>query len=297
MRKRYSQSWLCLFLFVFPDLLTMSIPLCRLLEHLHRLAPPELAEPWDNTGLLLGDSNREAGSVLVCLDVTLAVLHEAIVHHCQAVISHHPPIFKPLARIDLSEPSGKILQTAIVHGIALIACHTNLDSAAGGVSDALAHALGLTGCQPLQAIAGHAGAGLGRIGQYSAPVASEEFLRRVMAATANPALPIAGEMPETIKTVALCGGSGSELAPLAQKLGADVYLSGEIKHSTARWAWESAFCIIDGGHWGTERLAIDLLADWLGGLGIAVHRAETEKSPFNLVHHPAHATPITRRTM
>jgi dinuclear metal center YbgI/SA1388 family protein len=288
---------LYLFLFVFPDSLTMSIPLCRLLEHLHRLAPPELAEPWDNTGLLLGDGSREAENVLVCLDVTLAVLHEAIARNCQAAISHHPPIFKPLTRIDLSEPAGKILQTAILHDIALIACHTNLDSASGGVSDALAGAIGLAGCQPLQAIAGHTGAGLGRIGQYDNPVASEEFLRRVMGATANHVLSIAGEIPETIKTVALCGGSGSELAPLARKLGADVYLSGEIKHSTARWAWESGFCIIDGGHYGTERLAVNLLADWLSGLDIAAHRAKTEKSPFNLVHHPAHTTPITRRKM
>jgi putative NIF3 family GTP cyclohydrolase 1 type 2 len=105
-----------------------------------------------------------------------------------------------------------------------------------------------------------------------------------MAATANQALSIAGEMPETIKSVALCGGSGSELAPMAQKLGADVYLSGEIKHSTARWAKESAFCVIDGGHYGTERLAVGVLADWLRGLDIAVRRAETEKSPFNFVH-------------
>ena len=275
----------------------MSIPLCRLLEHLHRLAPPELAEPWDNTGLLLGDGNREAESVLVCLDVTLAVLHEAIARNCQAVISHHPPIFKPLARIDLSEPAGKILQTAIVHDIALIACHTNLDSAEGGVSDALAKALGLDGCQPLQGKVGYAGAGLGRIGHYSASVAGKEFLRRVMAATANPTLPIAGEMPATIKTVALCGGSGSELAPWAQKQGADVYLSGEIKHSAARWAWESAFCIIDGGHYGTERLAVHLLADWLSGLDITVHRAETEKSPFNLVNYSARTRPSTRRKM
>ena len=262
----------------------MSIPICHLLEHLHRLAPPELAEPWDNIGLLLGDGNQETGSVLVCLDVTLAILEEAIARNCQAVISHHPPIFKPLARIDLTEPTGKILQTALIHDIALIACHTNLDSAEGGVSDALAGYLGLTGCRPLQAIAAHAGAGLGRIGHFSHPVADEEFLPRVAAATANPGLSIAGKMPKTIKTVALCGGSGSELAPLAQKLGADVYLSGEIKHSTARWAWESGFCIIDGGHYGTERLAIDLLADWLRGLNITVHRAETEKSPFNLVN-------------
>ena len=262
----------------------MSVRIHHLLAHLHRLAPPELAEAWDNVGLIAGDGGEEIENVLVCLDVTLAAIDEAIHKNCQAIVSHHPPIFKPLSRIDLAEPTGQILRLALVHGIALIACHTNLDSAAGGVSDALAQALGLHGTSPLQTIPAHANAGLGRIGSFSPPVTAKEFLRRAAAITANPALLVTGILPETISRAAVCGGSGSEFAPLARRLGAEVYLAGEIKHSTALWARDSGFCLIDGGHWGTERLAVDILADWLHGLdGITVHRAESEQPPFKLV--------------
>ena len=262
----------------------MSVRICQLLAQLDRLAPPALAEAWDNVGLLVGASDQKIDRVLVCLDVTLAVLREALDKNCQAIISHHPPIFKPLARIDLGEASGRILRIALVHGLALVACHTNLDSAQGGVSDALARALGLNETRPLQSVASHPDAGLGRIGRFTEAVPAREFLRRAVAVTANPALAVAGELPETITTVAVCGGSGSEFAPLAQRLGAEVYLSGEIKHSTALWAGENGFCLIDGGHWGTERLAVDILADWFQSLpGIAVYRAESEKSPFSLV--------------
>lgn len=262
----------------------MSVHIRQLLEHLDRLAPPELAEAWDNVGLIVGANGQEVDNVLVCLDVTLAALDEAISKDCQAIVSHHPPIFKPLARIDLDDASGVMVRTALVHRMALIACHTNLDSATGGVSDALASVLGLRETRPLQSAAGHTGAGLGRIGRFAEPVSAGEFLRRVAAATANTALPIAGNLPETITTVAVCGGSGSEFAPLARRLGADVYLSGEIKHSTALWARENGFCLIDGGHWGTEHQAVDILTTWLEKLtGIAVHRAETERPAFNLV--------------
>ncbi|MDR0477425.1 MAG: Nif3-like dinuclear metal center hexameric protein [Desulfobulbaceae bacterium] len=263
----------------------MSVRICHLLAHLDRLAPPELAEAWDNVGLIVGATGQEVENVLVCLDVTLAALDEATSKNCQVIVSHHPPIFKPLARIDLGEASGIMLRAALVHGVALIACHTNLDSAKGGVSDALAQALGLHETRPLQSVAGRADAGLGRIGRFAEAVPAREFLRRAATATANAALPVVGTLPERITTVAVCGGSGSELAPLALRLGAEVYLSGEIKHSTALWARENCFCLIDGGHWGTERLAVDIIADWLQDLsGIAIHRAESEKPAFNLVN-------------
>ncbi|MDR3089711.1 MAG: Nif3-like dinuclear metal center hexameric protein [Desulfobulbaceae bacterium] len=261
----------------------MSIRIRHLLEHLDTLAPPELAEPWDNVGLLLGDDTQRATRVLVCLDVSPLILDEAILNSCQVIVSHHPPIFKPLARIDTRDPLGGIVKTALRHDIAFIACHTNLDSAQGGVSDALARALGLEHCRPLQTKTGFADAGLGRIGRFDHAVPGDKLLRRVAAATANRALAVAGKMPTTVTTVALCGGSGSEFAPLARDLGADVYLSGEIKHSMARWACDAGFCLIDGGHYGTERLAVDILTDHLRGAGIDARRATNEQSPFNLV--------------
>ncbi len=88
---------------------------------------------------------------------------------------------------------------------------------------------------------------------------SADFLVRVLAILTSSLRPNGGKFPEKISTVAVCGGSGSDLAPIAFHRGADVYLSAEIKHSTAIWAVENNFCIIDGTHYATEKPAVTLL--------------------------------------
>jgi len=90
--------------------------------------------------------------------------------------------------------------------------------------------------------------------------------------------------------MALCGGSGSDLAEIALLKGADLYLSAEIKHSTARWAEESGFCIIDGTHYGTEKPAISFLSRKLQELTalkswpLELLLSKTEKHPFTCKH-------------
>jgi putative NIF3 family GTP cyclohydrolase 1 type 2 len=100
---------------------------------------------------------------------------------------------------------------------------------------------------------------------------------------------VAGELPDTIAAVALCGGSGSELAEIAQKSGADVYISAEIKHNIGRWAEESGFCIIDGTHYATEKPAVRLLAQHLKkycrdqNWDLQIMESKMEKHPFTTV--------------
>jgi putative NIF3 family GTP cyclohydrolase 1 type 2 len=97
---------------------------------------------------------------------------------------------------------------------------------------------------------------------------------------------MAGKLPASIKTVAVCGGSGSEFAPAARQQGADVYLSAEIKHNIAIWARENNFCIIDGTHYATEKPAVALLvkrllqANETEGWNICVRQSASEKHPF-----------------
>lgn len=97
---------------------------------------------------------------------------------------------------------------------------------------------------------------------------------------------MAGTLPKKITTVAVCGGSGSEFAIQAQSLGAEVYISAEIKHSTAIWAIESNFCIIDGSHYATEKPAVSFLvkkleeADRRENWNIRILETTTERHPF-----------------
>lgn len=106
-------------------------------------APLQLQESYDNSGLQAGDPNAEASRALICLDITEAVVREAIEKKCQLIISHHPLIFEGLKQISPSSATGRIIAEAIRHNITIYTAHTNLDNAPGGVSKAMADRLGL----------------------------------------------------------------------------------------------------------------------------------------------------------
>lgn len=114
-----------------------------LVEYLNRYSPPALQESYDNVGLLCGDPGQTLSGVLVSLDVTEAVVSEAIRLNCNLIVAHHPLIFKGLKKITGSTPVERTLIEAIRQGVALYACHTNLDNQLAGVNGALARKLGL----------------------------------------------------------------------------------------------------------------------------------------------------------
>ena len=239
----------------------MTAKVKDILESLNEEAPFNLAESWDNVGLLVGNPEQEVTAVLAGLDPTNQLVDEAIAHGANTIITHHPVIFKPLSTINTAEPGGRLLKKALSNSIAIIGCHTNFDSANEGVSDFLALQLGLEKLSPLVSSSDDdsTDTGLGRIGTYPASLSSTDFLVKVLDVLDLPCVQTAGPLPEKITTVAVCGGSGSDLATIAFKRGADVYLSAEIKHSTAIWAVENDFCIIDGTHYATEKPAVTLL--------------------------------------
>jgi len=121
---------------------------------LEALAPPSLAESYDNVGLLTGDRRRPCRGVLLCLDVTEAVLEEAVARGCDLVVSHHPPIFGNLRRITDDDPVGRLLARAIRNGLSLYAIHTNLDNVIGGINGWLADLFGLVDRTVLQPMSG-----------------------------------------------------------------------------------------------------------------------------------------------
>lgn len=113
-------------------------------------ANPAIQEKWDNTGLQLGSPSDECRGVLVCLDVTPAIVDEAIKLGCNLIVSHHPLFFKPVKRLTGSTPAGATAINAIAAGITIYSTHTAADSTRGGVSYILAEKLGI---KPLRALA------------------------------------------------------------------------------------------------------------------------------------------------
>ena len=159
-----------------------------ILNCVDRLAPFRLAEEWDNVGLLLGDAARPVRRLLVCLDVTEAVCDEAERTGAEVILAHHPLIFEGVRRLTADTPAGRLAVRLLGQGRAVIAAHTNLDSAQGGLCDILAGMLDLADLEPLQAApaakrfkvvvfvpeahldavrAAAFGAGAGHIGRYS----------------------------------------------------------------------------------------------------------------------------------
>ncbi len=112
-------------------------------QYLDKLAPEALAEPWDNVGLQVGLEGLEVERLLVCLDVTDAVLKEAISKNCQLIVAHHPLFFREVTGVTGATSTGRLAMLAIENGLAVYVAHTNLDKAAGGISDSLASSLGL----------------------------------------------------------------------------------------------------------------------------------------------------------
>jgi len=276
----------------------MALYIKDILASIETNAPHALAEPWDNVGLLVGDELREVHHILVALDPTNQLLDEAISLKADTIITHHPLIFHPVSAINTTDPIGKIIEKALVNKISIIGCHTNLDNAADGVSHALATKLGLNNLRPLLPTVSPAGPGTGTgcIGNPSQPVDTQNFLQRVLDTLHIANISIAGPIPETTNTVAVCGGSGSTFTEAAYKSGADLYITAEIKHDIARWAEEYNFCVIDAGHYATEQFAISLMAEKLRTTAsnkewqLEITETKTEKNPFTCIGNNSFAT-------
>ncbi|MCL2341319.1 MAG: Nif3-like dinuclear metal center hexameric protein [Proteobacteria bacterium] len=236
-----------------------------ILTILQQIAPENLAEEWDNIGLLVGDPHQRVRRVLLALDPTAALIDQAAADQFDLVVTHHPVLFRPLKTIRTDTPIGRFIAVATRHRISVIACHTNLDSIRNGVSDHLAQSLGLTGVRPLApARGGHEpDCGLGRIGVLPEPIAAAALLDRLRQACSPPWILEAGSRPEQVATVAVCGGSGSDLAETALLQGAEVFITAEVKHAVARWAEDAGLWLLDAGHFATEQPVMPVFRNML----------------------------------
>ncbi len=116
---------------------------------LNGLYSPALAEDWDNVGLQVGDPLAMVDRVLVCLDPSEKALDAAVDAGAQAILTHHPLIFRPLKSVTPSDETGRLLFRAIREGVAILCAHTNLDRARNGLNDWLAQRLGICDARPL----------------------------------------------------------------------------------------------------------------------------------------------------
>ena len=117
---------------------------------LESVAPLGFQESYDNAGLILGNSESIVSSTLITIDITEAVIDEAIEHKCGLIISHHPILFKGLKRINGDSYIERCVIKAIKNDIAIYAAHTNLDSISKGVNSKICEKIGLINTRILE---------------------------------------------------------------------------------------------------------------------------------------------------
>ena len=218
-------------------------------------------ESYDNSGLIVGYADAEIDSVLLTVDITEEVMDEAEKLGVGMVISHHPIVFNPLKRLTGGDYVQRVVEHAIRKGIALYACHTNLDAVVGGLSYKVAGMLELHDVHTLDPIAGNdTGAGFGVVGELAQPVRAEDFLRRVKDVMGLQVIRHSDLHDKPVKRISICTGSGSSLIETAVASGADVYIAADFKYNNFLDA-AGRIIIADIGHYESEYCAIDLLYD------------------------------------
>ena len=222
---------------------------------------PELQEDYDNSGFLLGDPDWECTGALVSLDLTPAVLQEAMNTGASLIVTHHPFIFGGVKRITAATETGRMIMGLIDNNIAVYAAHTNLDSLAWGVSAVLAEKLGLEGCRILKPADGCDDGdtfGFGMVGELRVPVQAGSFLDSVKTVLQLPMIRYAGNLGREMKRVAVCGGAGAFLIEEAAKSGADIYMTADLKyHDFQRPTRGMVLC--DIGHYESEQFAKEII--------------------------------------
>lgn len=115
----------------------------EIIAAIESVAHPGFQEDWDNTGLQVGNRLTECTGVLVCVDVTPAIVDEAVELGCNLIVSHHPLLFKGVKRLTGATPVEVSVMNAIAAGVSVYSCHTAIDNVPGGVSAAMARMLGI----------------------------------------------------------------------------------------------------------------------------------------------------------
>lgn len=258
---------------------------------LERVYRPEWAETWDAVGLVCGEPDADVRSVMFAVDPTLAVADEAIARGADLLITHHPLFLRGVHSVAATGFKGRVVHRLITGGCALHVAHTNADSAAPGVSDALAAAIGLTVTGPLDAASTDPDGcrGIGRIGTLPAPETLAAFADRVaraLPATAT-GLRVAGDPDRPIHSVAVCGGAGDGLFDAVRRAGVDAYVTADLRHHPASEALEHGGpALVDAAHWATEwpwlAYAADALTRALAASGATVetHVSELVTDPW-----------------
>ncbi len=260
---------------------TISVVSTKLAEW----APLELAESWDNVGLLVGDPSRSASRIMTCLTLSEDVADEAIAENVDLIVTHHPLPFRPLTRIVTDRTEGRILWNLIVSQTAIYCPHTAYDSATEGVNQQWANMLGLSEVEPLLPSALDPTVGTGRVGSLSQQTNLACFAELVSGAMKTTRVRVVGSDSHVVTKVVIACGSGGSLFHAAIDTKADAMVTGEATFHDLLAARAAGMAVVLTGHYASERFALESLADRIADEfpTIAVWASRHESDPIRAI--------------
>ena len=249
---------------------------------IEEIAPLSYQEKYDNCGLLVGRKDDHIEAILVTLDCTEEVIEEAIETGCNLIVAHHPIIFTGIKKLNGNNYVERTIIKAIRNNIAIYSLHTNLDNIFNGVSYKIANRLGLVNCKILAPKKEEINVGAGIIGDLVESVSSKVFLKRLKLIMQTDCIRYTSLVKDTIKKIAVCGGSGSFLLNHVRNLDVDLYISSDFKYHEFFDA-NNQFIIADIGHYESEQFTKELIYDLLTKkfTKFAVQLSKVNTNPIN----------------
>ena len=261
-----------------------SMKLHDVMQILQEIVPLNLAEEWDNVGLLLNPVRpRSIKNILLTIDLTEAVVSEAVLQKVDLIIAYHPVLFHPLNRLDAGNAYDRTIMTLIQKNIAVYSPHTALDAVIGGVNDWLADGVGIGEVTPICPLK-ETDTGQGRLVTLVKPVSLKTLTQRIKRYLDLKSVRVASAVQDTkIQTIALCAGAGTEVF---KGVKADCYLTGEMSHHNILSATLNGSHVILCEHTNTERGYLPVFAKILrkalgNGIDIAVSEIDSDPIKFN----------------
>lgn len=226
----------------------MSVKIRDIIHALEEAAPRTLQEQWDNSGLLVGSDEAPCSGVMLCLDVTPAVIEQAKSSKCNLVVAHHPLIFKGMKVISDVDPQGRAIIEAIKSDIAVYCAHTSLDNAPApwGVSWYMAELLGAEAQKSMTP------SGTGVLARLPHPVSAQWLLDRSMEVFTASGARHSRLPAEPIDTIALGSGACGFLIPDAIAAGAGAIVTSDVRYHDFL-DYGARIFIIDLTHFDTEK--------------------------------------------
>lgn len=251
----------------------------KIVEIIEKVAPPELGAAWDNSGIQINTGKEEIKSILVCLDITDEVIEEAVEKNVDLIVSHHPLLFVKPGKIDVADVTGRYVVKLIKSDIAVYSAHIPFDSAPKGNNGYMAQLLGL---EDVQFIEG----GFGAYGSLKNPMKFMEAKELVEQALKLPKhyIKAAGNPETEIKRIILCTGAGGDVLYDAAKYNCQMVVTGDVKHNVALDARALGVCLVDAGHYGTEKIFaenfIRQMEELLEGEKVQLIHSEVDTNPY-----------------